>query len=572
MHLFAYLNYKMTNNTPKKKPGRLSDKAVETHVLTRDRILAERRAKRKELLRDIKINMNRMTLGARDKGGDISSLRQKRFEDLIDKKLAEQQKATLDKITDMFATYDSREDYAKFLQRVKDFVDRSDKDLVRLQQAILYTMRCVAGYDGKIEVGDYAYFYSILDNISALYGKNVKIGETIVRIQKDNIVEKDWDVICRNIKSKKLTRTATSAKDELRLSTSAFLIQLMNPHQKTQLILEFYKRYGASHATELAEQMVETGAISLKQHEVVMTKITGAKYVRTAQEEKFIRERRHQAQMFTKRIRENLQRPLAINAAERLLNRKSIGSLVVTGIGVLGMITNYMAGLNTGKGIGKYFKGLKSPYFLLSMGVTAGGYHMLTGSMHPGKSVGALDKLIGKPRRLDNPFGTTGIAEKQDAQMKYLAQVCADHQVWEDWLLRNKGFDDIWGFYSKKRFDRTKLKSQLLTTKQRAAIKGAKRKGLYEEFLEYVEKERGNKRGAARLREAKRLYGKATVERMLFDTTIAAHTLGINSTAGFYRKSTQQNVKYNDVFLYRQGIKPRPQAMRMKPKKTKKSK
>lgn len=574
MHLLEYLNYKM-NDTPKQKPAKLSERAEESHVRTRDEIIKERKAKRKELLRTIKIDMNRMTLGARDEGGDVPSLRQKRFEDIVSKKLEENQKATIEKINDMFATYDGKEDYAKFLKRVQEFVERSDKDLVRLQQAILYAVRCLAGYNGRIEVGDYAYFYSLLDNISNLYSKNVKIGEIFASIKNETLKKKDWDVICRNVKEKSLTRTTTSARDEIRLSTSAFLIQLMNPNQRTQLILEFNKRYKGRHASELADQMVQSGAINMKQHQFVMTKINGAEYIRTQEEERLIRERRRQAEMLTKRIRANLSTPLAINGAERLLNRKSIGSLLVTGIGVLGMITNYMAGLSSGKGVGRFFKGLKSPYFLLSMGVTAGGVHMLTGSMHPGRSVGALDKFIGKPRRLDNPFGTLkGVSEKQDTQMKILATLCADHPVMEDYLLYNKGFDDLWGYYAKKRFDKTKLKSKMLTTKERKDIKGKKKKRLYDEFLEFVEKEQGNRKGAVKLREAKRLYGKAGVEQLIFKSTVAAHILGINTTAGFFRKSTPTNVKYHDVFLYRQGIKPRPEAMRPKPKpkaKTKKS-
>lgn len=552
---------------PKKRQPETS-KRVERHIVTRDVLKRQAMKHTKESLRHLKIKMNPMTLGARDEGGDIPSLRQKRFEEIVEKKLKKHQKTLLEKLDDMFATYDNREDYAKFLERVRLIVEEGKENITRLQQAILYSVRALAGYNGKIEVGDYAYLYTLLDNISNLYSKNVKIGEVLAHIQKDTLSKKDWDVLCKNIKAKTLKRTTNSAKDELRLSTSAFLVQLMNPHQKTQLILEFNNRYGEKHVSELADQMVNSGAISLKQHEVVMTKIIGAQYIRTREEEKHIRERRRQAEMLTRNIRRNLKRPLAINAAERLLNRKSLGSFLVTGIGIMGMITNYAGGLSTGKGIGKYFKGLKSPYFLLSTAVTAGGYHMLTGSMHPGKSVGALDKLIGKPRRLDNPFGTTGVAEQQDAQMKFLANICGNHRVIEDYLLRNKGFDDVWSFYSKKQFDRTKLKSNMLTTKQRTDLKGAKKKRLYDEFIEHVEK-RGNRQGAIRLKEAKRLYGTSAVERIIFNTTVAAHTLGINTTAGFYRKSTQRNIKYNDVFLYRQGVKPQPQAMRAKPKKTK---
>lgn len=556
--------------TKKRSTDTMEGKSLDTHILTRDRKKAEFVEKRKDLSKYIKQQMNRMTLGARE-GSDIPSLRQKRFEKHVDKMLEKHQKETLDHIDEMFASYNSRESYSKFLTRVRDYAEGRHKNLVRLQQAILYTIRCVAGYNGKIERGDYAYFYTILDNISELYGKNVKIGETIVRIQKEMISKKDWDDICRNIKSKSLKRTVPSGKDQIKLNTSAFLVQLMKPHQRVKLILEFNKRYKDKHAMELAEQMVQTGAISLKQYQYAMTKITGAEYVQTRQEENFIRERRRQAEMLTKRIRDNIGRPLAINPAERFLNRSTLGALAVTGIGVLGMITNYMAGLSTGKGIGKYFKGLKSPYFLLSAGVTAGGYHWLTGAMHPGKSVGALDKIIPKPKRLENPFGVTGMAEQQDYQMKVLASICADHPVIENWLLRQRGFDSIRKFYYKKRFENIKKKSKLLTAKQKAELKNKKKDNLVQELIDDMKK-KGDHKGAASLKQAVNLYGEATVEQMVFKISVAADVLGITSTAGFYRKKTQTNVKYNDLFLYRQGVKPRPTGMPVKTKtKTKKT-
>ncbi len=552
-------------NRPSSTAGNVSEKYQKRHLETGKQVKEAIKEHTKESLRKLKIEMNKMTLGARDKGGDRPSLRQKRFEEIVEKKLKKQQEGVLEKLHDMFASYDNKEDYARFLERVKTETEQAKENITRYQQAVLYAVRCLAGYNGKIEVGDYAYFYTLLDNISNLYSKNIKIGEIFAHIQKDTLRKEDWDVLCKNIKSAKM-KISTSAT-QLKLSASAFFVRMMNPHQRMQLLREFNDRYGSNESGKLADQMVQANVISLKQHEVFMTEVTGSNYVRSKKEEKLIRERRRQSRILTEEIRKNLQNPLAINAAERILNRKSIGAAIVTGIGALGMFTNYMAGISDGKGIGRYFNGLKSPYFLLSAGVAAGGYHAFSGSLHPGKGVGVFDKFISKPRRLDNPFGTSEKAEKQDDHMKRLASNCADHTVIEDWLLNNKGFDDLWGFYSKKRFDRTKLKSEMLTTKQREKIKNDPQKGLYEELLEYVERTRGNKRGATRLREAKRLYGKAAVEQMIFDSTLAAYSLGINTTAAFYRKTTKRNVKYHDLFLYRQGVRSKPTAMRAKPKK-----
>jgi len=562
----------MTGLRPKpEKSKNMSDRRVEDHVNTRGSLEKAVKEKAHDALRQLKININQMTLGARSKGGDIPSLRQKRFEDMVEQKIGKQQEALLKKLDDMFATYDGKEDYSKFLERVKSVVDNGVKDINRLVQAITYAVKCLAGYNGEIEVADYAYFYTLLDNISILYGKNVKIGEIFVHIQNDNLAGKDWDIICDNIKSNSLRKVVAMSADSLKLSTGAFLVQLMNPHQRTQMLLEFNKRYGKKQAIKLADQMVQTNAISLKQHEFVMGKINGMKYTRTQVQENLIRKKRRQAEMLTHNIDKNLYRSLAINGAERIFNRKSMGSLLLTGIGAVGMITNYMAGLNTGKGIGKYFKGLKNPYFLFSMGVAGYGTHLLTGSMHPGKSVGLFNELIPKPKQLENPFGVSDIASKQDYQMKILANICANHKVVENWLLYGNGFDDLHGFYAKKQFDRKKIKSKMLTTQQRTNMKNGKKKGLYDEFLEYVEKEAGNKKGAVALKEAKRLYGKGYVERLIFNLTVSSHTLGILTTADFKRKSTPENIKYYDVFLYRQGVKPRPVAMRKKTKsKTKK--
>ena len=542
---------------------------LDHHVGTREEFKKTLEVHTKDAIKALKQEMNASTQGARA-NLDIPSLRQEQFEKLIEIEIRKNQKVTLDKIQDMFSTYDKKEDYVKFLGEVNALVEQSKQDTARLQQAILAAVRCLAGYNGKIESEDYAYFYTLLGNISDLYSKDKKIGEILVNLQKENLTPKDWDVICNNIKSKSLTRTPNSAHDELKLNTSAFFVQLMTPRQRTELLLEFNKRHGANHATLLTDQMVNSGAITLKQHEVVMSEITGSPYIRTDKEEKVIKEQQSRTEALTKKINGNINSALAINPAERLLNRKSLGSLLVTGIGVMGMLTNYMAGLNNGKGVGRFINGLKNPYFLFSMGVAGGGYHMLTASMHPGKSVGAFDKLIGKPKPLDNLFGTHDKAAVQDDQMKVLAGICGEQKVIEDWLLKEKGFDDVWGFYQKKNFDQTKLKSGMLTTQQKADAKNGKKKGLYDEFLEYVENEpdkggRGNKRGALKLKEAKRLYGKAGAERMIFNITVAAHTLGINTTKSFYGQTTQQNIKYHDVFLYRQGVGPKPQMLRTTP-------
>ncbi len=546
----------MNAEKPKSQPDSADAKQLDRHAETRDMSKKEVLDSTKGNLSQLKRDMNRMTLGARGEGDRIS-LRQQKFEERVEKELQKVQEPVLKQLDEMFASYNGTEDYAKFLTRVRELVDKSKQDVTKLQQSILYSVRCLAGYDRKITAEDYAYFDSILDNISEMYSKDVKLVDILSNIQKENLTSADWDAICNNIKSKSFKRTPTSAMDEIKLSTSAFFVQMMTPDQRTQLLIEFSKRHGKDHATELANQMVNSSLITLKQHEKAMTEITGAEYIRTEEDEKHIRQQRVQAEMIAKEIGNKLKSPLAINAAERLFNRKSLGSLLITGIGVMGMVTNYMNGLNTGKGIGKWFNGLTNPYFIFSAAVAGGGYHALTGAMHPGKGVGAFDKFIGKPRELDNLFGTGDISQKQDTQMKILAETCADHKSIEDYLLskETKGFDDIWSFYQKKDFDQRKLKSNLLTEDQK---KQKGKKGLYDEFLEYVEKERGNERGAVRIREAERLYGKAKVERMIFNVTVASHTLGINTTDGFYGQTTQQNLKYHDIFLYRQGVGPKP--------------
>ncbi|MBA4336953.1 hypothetical protein C0416_04255 [bacterium] len=549
----------MKGEKPEIQPEKngMRSKEIDVHIATRDMAKEDIKKSATEDRKHLVGQVNRMTVKARGEGGDIPSLIEQGFRERMEEKNKKMYEPVLKELDDMFATYDSKEDYQKFLGRVRELVDKSKKDVTKLNQAVLYAVKALAGYNGKIEVGDYAYFNTLLDNIYEIYDKETKVVEIFANLQKESLTEADWDVICKNIKSTSFTRIGVSAGDELKLSISAFFVEVMTPAQRTQLLIEFNKRYGKKDAAEFANQMVRASIISQKQYKFVMTEITGTEYVINEEEEKRITKARIDAEILTRRIKENLNNPLAINAMERLFNGKAVGGYILSILGILGAISNWMNGLKEGKGlIGKLTKGLTNPYTWLSAGVGTLGAVGVKGAMTPGASSALGEPSMIALKQPDNVFGTHEMAGKQDYQMTVLADICADHDIVEDWLLNDKGFDDVWKFYQKKNFDERKLKSGMLTAQQKKEI-GKGNESLYDEFLKYLDTKE-DKSGAMKMRRAKDKYGQASVERMIFNITVAAHTLGINSTKGFNEQTTQKNIKYSDIFRDRQGLGPKP--------------
>ncbi len=510
----------------------------------------------KEALKELKKKMHTLTVGSR--GGDIPSLRHGRFLDKAERNLRKIEQKYL-KEFDALVEHDMT--YEDLLRSIDQLHRRHKEEALGYKDAIVYAVRAFAGPRGKIRKEEYAYFYSILENIDKLsehYGTD--IGVLFAHIQQGNLNKKEWDTICGYINQYPYQKNVSSGGDSVRLSVTAFLFKAFDTNQRYKAVIEYSKRYDKDDASKLAESLAKANVINIKQYEQLMKELNGEKYELTKQKEKQLRKAQEGTKKLLKGLKRKLNSSLVINGAERVLNRKNIASFLLTGIGTLGMAANYLAHLQSGKGLGRLVAGFKSPHFMFSAAVTAGGVHMLQKGMRAGShGESYLSTWLRGPKRLTNPFGAGKNAEVKDGHFQELVNIFGDHKLIEKYFLNQKGFDDLASFYTAKRFDAAKRKA---STKEDKGERMGEGMDLFNEYIQYVEKKHGKGSSEAiMLKETANRYGKAIMTKYLIKIAAAQQALGITTSEYFKKNNIRGNpFTHKDLLLHRQGVKSIPRA------------
>lgn len=529
---------------PKKGPSEKAPKLSRNEeAKQRARII---RKQTKSALGELRAKMSTLTRGAKD--ADLPSVRHGRFLELAEKRLKEIEAKYLKDIDALFSqasVKSHKQEALAFVNTIKE----------------LFKQR--AGVKGTIEQSEYAYFYSYLENIIILskhYGADISL--LFTHIQQGNLSKKEWDTICKYIKQYPYKKSVTNGGDAVNLSVTAFLFKALDQNQRFMAVKEFSKRYGGKEAEKLADSLVKANVINLKQYEMLMKEIQKSDYSLSRQKELEIKRAQDTSRRILRGVKKRLGSSMAINGAERVLNRRNIGSFILTGIGTLGMVANYLANMQSAKGLGKLVAGFKSPYFMFSAAVTAGGVHMLQKGMAAGRhGESFFTKLLARKKRLSNPFGYSRNAEIRSAHFEDLVNIFKNHRLLERYFTdpTEKGFDDMTAFYTAKKMKQERQKADIRES-QSSTKTGSL--NLYEDYLKFVERTRGkNSRSAITLREAGRQYGKATMSRHLAKIATAQQALGIISTEYFNKTNIkQQRFTHKDLLLHRQGVKSIPKA------------
>lgn len=443
----------------------------------------------------------------------------------------------------------------ELLRRIRILEQAHKKESVGYMKAIKYAFMALAGSNRKLEKEDFALFNSLIDNITEVYSKKNDFRKIIVNIQQEKIQKKDWDVICEYIARYRYQKDVSSDRDEVKLNVTGVLISLMTPNQRFQMVMEFSKRTSAQQATFLSKSLTMANVLNVRQYEALMKEFNGKDYALNIADESEIKKAQAQMRRIDKGIAKKMESPMLINGAERVLNRSSIFSALITGIGFVGMVSNYMTHFNSSKGAGKFLAGLKSPYFMLSAGITAYGVHRLGKGMTAGEhGIGMLSKYMPTPKRLNNPFGVGKKAEQKDNYFGELVDITQNHSILERWLLTQNGFNDLNGFYRKKNYDVAKLNSSVF---ERESNKKDK-KPLLDEFIEYQEN-RGNKIGAKMIKQAIDQYGRKAVQTYVVRLIVIGQSIGIPTSNSFNRTNVPtQKYKFIDLLRHRQGVKSLP--------------
>lgn len=504
-------------------------------------------------LKDLKKSIFAPTLEARN--SDLPSVRYGRFLEKFEGELKKYESVYLKKFDDLL-------DSKLTDKQLFDEMDRLNREYktkaLGLKRAIEYAIKALAGTNRQLEKKDFAYLYSLLDNISNLYSKDNKIADMMTHIYHGNLNRKEWDTVCGYIKQYDFKEKVTGAGDEIKQNVTAMLIRIMDQNQRYKLVIEFSKRYSNAEAAKLAEGMVSANLLNLKQYEVLMKEFNGKNFKLSAAKEEEIKKQQAIMMRINQGVEKNIKKAMFVQG--RILNRYSVASLGLTLIGTLGMVANYMTHFNKNKGFKKYLAGFKSPYFWLSAVGAGAGVHFLGKGMTAGShGVGLLDKIIAKPKPMTNPFEGTSNADLKLAKFNELSDICSNHRLLERWLLYNNGFDDIQKFYAKKRFNIHRLRTSVKEKGRRPGEKEPKKR-LVVEFIEF-QKAEGNKLGAKMIEQAVGTYGADAVEMYIYRLTVISSTLGITSSRMFRKQSVHGRMfTHHELLLHTQGIKGIPRA------------
>ncbi|MFC1599426.1 hypothetical protein ACFL3T_00170 [Patescibacteria group bacterium] len=515
-----------------------------------------------QALKQLKRDMTASTLNARETGkgisGDRKSLIHQRIFDQFEAKMKaynKQHALAIDKKVKELTARGFK--WNDIVNKIKELNLKYKKHIFGLEQSIAYAFRALAGSNKKLEGADYATFQTLFDNISDAYNKNNDFRKTIINIAQGNLNKKDWDMICASIKKYKLRKNVSKDKDRLSYNITALLFRLMDQNQRYQAVLEYAKRNSKAEGARFAESLVMSDVLNIKQYEELMKELKGKNYTLSSAREAEIKLSQLQVRKMREYVRKRLASPMLINGAERMLNRTTIAGGIITGIGILGMISNYMAHFNTTKGAGRFVAGLKSPYFMFGALVTAAGAHITGKGMTAGKhGVGLANRFIPQPKRLNNPFGVGKSAESKDKYFDELVAICKDHRILERWLLNEQGFDDLNGFYRKKNYDLAKIKSDALEPESTRKDK----RPLIEQFIAYQES-RGNKKGAMMIRRSIKAYGKQPTQQYIVRLIAIGAKVGLPTSRSFNKMKVRgQNFTYHQLLLHKQGVKSIPRS------------
>lgn len=507
-------------------------------------------------LKELKKGIFASTLNARETGkgisGDRKSLIHEQVIDRFDQQLKIYNKQHALEIDKLIQSGMKWED---LVVKIDELNKKHKRYVMGLKQAIVYAFRALAGTNKKIEGHEYAIFQSLLTNIIDGYSKNRDLRKIIVNIEQKNIQKEDWDVICDYLAKYELNKSVSRDKDQINFNITALLFRLMDQNQRFQAVLEYAKRSNNQAGERFAESLVKTDVINIKQYEELMKRLGNKKFVLSEQKESEIKLAQLQVRKIQEHVRKKLASPMFINGAERVLNRRTLGGAIITGIGVLTMISNYMAHFNTAKGMGKFVAGFKSPYFWFGALATATGTHITGKAMTAGKhGVGLFDRIIPQPKRLNNPFGVDNDAKLKDRYFNDLVDICKEHRILERWLLYNNGFNDLNGFYRSKNSDLAKIQTEALEPE---SIK-KNNKPIIEQFMDYQIRS-GNKKGAEMIKQSIRAYGKKPTENYIVKLIAIGLKIGIPTTRSFHKvKVRGQNFTPYQLLLHRQGVKTIP--------------
>lgn len=443
----------------------------------------------------------------------------------------------------------------ELMRRLRRLEQDHKRESIGYMQAIKYAFMALAGSDRKLSKADFAVFNSLIDNITEAYSEDNDFRKIIVNIQQKKIQKKDWDLICKYVAKYEFKKDVSNDRDEIRFNVTGLLVSLMTPNQKYQMVMEFSKRTTTQQAEILAESLALANVLNVRQYESLMKEFQGKDYELSTAKEADIKKSQAQMKKINQAVAAKMGTPMLINGAERVLNRSSIFAGVITGLGFIGMVSNYMTNFNSASGAGKLIAGLKSPYFLFSAGITAYGVHRLGKGMTAGEhGVGMLSKYMPVPERLNNPFGVGKQAEQKDEYFTELTNITQSHSILERWLLTQNGFNDLDGFYRKKNFDTAKLNAGIFEPE--SLPKGSK--PMLDEFIAYQEK-RGNKIGAKMIRQAIDQYGRDAVQKYVVRLLVIGKSLGVPTSKSFNNTTVpNQKYKFVDLLRYRQGVKSLP--------------
>lgn len=509
-----------------------------------------------EKLKNLKEEVLGRTSNARIESRDRVPGQVKRALEKIEKHMKEIQNATLNFIDEIVG--ESRpgneaerlEAFASAQRRLNEVVEKHSQDTQKYKELVIDALRSLSGGgpNDKLASEKVAFLNSTIDHIGEFYDKDKGIVLLFDKIVNNALQPADLDVICRNIHGHEYKKEIVSVGDEVRLNVTAFFVQSMSPRQRYDLVLHYHKwlkdkdkggldeQNAARQAIDFAKSLGNTGTLGLTQVREAIKKIN-PEIQFTAEDEKIMLSAQREAEKVKKELVEKLNSPKHINAAERLLNFRTIPALILTVLGVLGTATSILSR-----------RKLSDPRTMAMMAAIGAGAHF-TGkgmSAHPDTSPGPfskffqnLSKSVREKAESESETSLNKIERDRKSKLDQMAVIMRNHPLMNDFLVKNNGIKEIHTLYQE---DFASLPED------------QKRRLIIERLTEVMNEEPKNEDGIRTLQDAISRYGRRDVSRFLEQFKKSISSLPLRDKSDLETTVFSNNQTYNDYLRDRMGV------------------
>lgn len=509
--------------------------------------------KTKENLGELKKEVLGSTSKARGESIDRAPAHVKKILEMIEKQMEKMQNATLDFIDEVVgkgspANEEERlKAFASAQRRLNEIVKKHSQNTQKYKELITDVLKTFSNEKGELPSEKVALLNSVMEHLNSLYDKDKSIVFLVDKIVNNDLSSEDWEVICQNIHGQEYKKEVTSVGDQMRISITAFFMELMSPNQRYELVSRYHewlqekggldKQNAAKQAVDLAMSLGSMGVLGLTQVRNLIKDINPEMQL-TAEDERTMLENQRETEKKIKKLVKKFKSSKYINGAERFLNFRTIPALILTILGVLGTTTALLSK-----------RKISDPRTMAMIAAIGAGAHF-TGkgtSAHPGTSPGPFSNFVRKFR--EKVTKKTDGSEKKSvlsllerdrrSKLDQMAVIMRNYPMMNDFLMENNGIKDIHAVYLN---DFKMLPSNV------------SKKPIIERLTDIMNEDPKNEDGIRTLQDAINRYGRRNVSRFLEQLKKSISSLPLRDKSDLETTVFSNDKSYGDYLKYKMGV------------------